>query len=563
MGITDDELLDLAGPGAFERGYDYFRNGHVGDLDIRGGQTLALVSGTDLYRVQLLHDGTGLDGSCNCPASDGVVFCKHCVATALELRDQLAESGLAMVEHFDDRNLKDYLSDQDPETLVSYLLQVLPKDPSLYERLGRQAMLTANCLNAKELKKSITQATPMQDIFEWGRVSAYFRRLEATLQGIVEIADQLPADILLETAVHGINRLNKALERIDDSGGYREHAQAILRELHGRALIRIDWTPVQRAEHLMELALADPWDQFEAPPLDYAEALGEAGSSAFYTAVETRLAALPAFRRNASFDENLPYLRLTNYLMMRAREQGDLDEMIRLEKLTATTEIDFEDIARLYLKKGDPETAVQWLAKADASATYDRSSRKALWSSVHAAMGNWDAAIAAQEDAFQRDASYDDYKELLELAEQAHRTAEVRESVLRFLRSEDKALSWSDERRAWTLARILKDDKDWAALRATALKRISNSDHLLQAARWITGLAPSEAAPVYEKAVDTLVTRKTNHSYRAAVRALLEARPVFDAADTLAFDECVSRLRETHFRKRNFMAVLEEEIGTA
>jgi len=231
MGITDDELLDLAGLGAFERGYDYFRNGHVGDLDIRGGQTLALVSGTDLYRVQLLHDGTGLDGSCNCPASDGVVFCKHCVATALELRDQLAESGLAMVERFDDRNLKDYLSDQDPETLVSYLLQVLPKDPSLYERLGRQAMLAANCLNAKELKKSITQATPLQDIFEWGRVSAYFRRFEATLRGIVEIADQLPADILLETAVHGINRLNKALERIDDSGGYREHAQAILREL--------------------------------------------------------------------------------------------------------------------------------------------------------------------------------------------------------------------------------------------------------------------------------------------------------------------------------------------
>ena len=81
MGITDDELLDLAGPGAFDRGYEYFRNGLVGDLDIRGGQTLALVSGTDLYRVQLLHDGTRLDGSCNCPASDGIVFCKHCVAT--------------------------------------------------------------------------------------------------------------------------------------------------------------------------------------------------------------------------------------------------------------------------------------------------------------------------------------------------------------------------------------------------------------------------------------------------------------------------------------------------
>jgi hypothetical protein len=62
-------------------------------------------------------------------------------------------------------------------------------------------------------------------------------------------------------------RLNKALERIDDSGGYREHAQEILRDLHCRSLKRIEWTPGQRAEHLLEMALADPWDQFEATPL--------------------------------------------------------------------------------------------------------------------------------------------------------------------------------------------------------------------------------------------------------------------------------------------------------
>ena len=563
MGISDDELLDLAGPGAFERGYEYFRNGHVGDLDIRGGQTLALVSGTDLYRVQLLHDGTRLDGSCNCPASDGIVFCKHCVATALELRDQLAESALTTAECVNDGILKAYLSEQDPETLVSYLVQLLPKERSLYERLGRQAMLAANCLNAKELKKSITQVTPLQDIFEWGRVSAYFRRLEATLQGIVEIADQLPADILLETAVHGISRLNKALERIDDSGGYREYSQALLRELHCNALRHVDWTPERRAKHVLKHALSDPWDQYEATPMDYAQALGDAGLNAFYAAVEARFAALSAPPMNASFDDRLPYLRLRNYLMMRAREQDDIDEMIRLEKLTAATDIDFDNIARLYLKKGNPETASRWLSKADALDKHDRNSRKKLWASVHVAMGNWESAIAAGEAAFQRNASYDDYQELMKFAERAGRTADVRESVFEFLTSDDPALSWSDERRAWTLARILKDDQDWAALGETALARISNPDRLLQAARWIVKFSLADAGPVYEKAIDALVARKTNSSYRAAVRALLDARPVFDAASASAFDECVSRLRETHFRKRNFMAALDEEIGAA
>jgi uncharacterized Zn finger protein len=248
--------------------------------------------------------------------------------------------------------------------------------------------------------------------------------------------------------------------------------------------------------------------------------------------------------------------------MMGAREKGDLDEMIRLEKLTATSAIDFQNIARLYLKKGDPEKATQWLSKADAQDKHGRRSRNVLWSSVHAAMGNWEAAIEAQETAFQRDASYNDYKELMELAIQAGRTADVRESVFAFLRSKDQALSWSDERRAWTLVRILKNEQDWAALGETALRRISDSEHLLQAARWIARKSLEDAGPVYEKAVDALVARKTNRSYRAAVRALTEARPVFDATDALAFDKCVSQLRETHFRKRNFMAVLDKEIGT-
>ena len=562
MAITENELLELAGPGSFDRGYDYYRDGHVIDLEIRKDGIVALVSGTDLYRVVMRYDGVDLDGSCDCPASQGFGFCKHCVAAALEFRDQLADGALKVTDQ-GESVLEAYLARQDPETLSSHLLQVLHRDPVLYERLRHQAELAEGAVDARQLKQAITRVTPMQDIFEQGKVNAYFRRLEAALQRILTIADQVSAEDLLKTALHGIKRLNKALERIDDSGGYREHPQALLRELHCNALRRLNWTAERRAKHLLEHALSDPWDQYEATPMDYAGALGDAGLSAFYVVVETRFAALPAPAKNANFDDRLPYLRLRNYLMMRAREQDDFDEMIRLEKFTATTDIDFDNIARLYMKKGDPETASRWLSKADALDKHDRSGRKKLWASVHAAMGHWDAAIAAQEDAFQRDASYDDYKELMELAEQAGRTADVRESVFGFLRSEDQALSWSDERRACTLARVHMDDQDWAAIKETALARISNSDRLLQAARWIVKFSLADAGPVYEKAIDALVARKTNNSYRAAVRALLEARPVFCAASAFAFDECVSRLRETHFRKRNFMAALDEEIGAA
>ena len=563
MGISDEELLELAGPGSFDRGYDYYRDGRVVELETRSNHVVALVSGTHLYRVELCHDESELDGGCDCPASEGIVFCKHCVATALELRDRLAETALTRTDNEDDDTLKVHLAEQDPEILVSHLMQVLPKDPLLHEKLRRQAMLAAGSVDANQLKQSITRVTPLRDIFEQRQVSSYFRRLEATLQGIMEIAEQIPGEVLLETALHGIRRLNNALERIDDSGGYRDDAQAMLRDLHGRSLQRIVWTPEQCAEHLLELGLGDPWDQFAGSPMDYAEALGQDGLSAFYTAVETRLEALAELPNDARSEDKLPHYRLTNYLMVRAREQDDYDEMIRLTKLTPTTEIDFERIARLYLQNGDPEEAAKWLSKADALDKHDRNCRKELWASVHAAMGNWEAAVMSLDSAFRRDTSYEKYQQLMEYAERASSAELVRGAAIAFLRSEEQPHSWVVEYRAFTLAQILRDEQDWPALKETALGRIRDPDRLLEIARWMAESAVLETRPVYEKAINAFIARKTNHSYRAATEALLEAKPAFDAAGVSAFDDCIARLRETHFRKRNFMAALDARIGSA
>lgn len=85
MSSTDADLIELAGAGAFDRGYEYYREGRVVELKMKDDRTIGIVDGTYLYRVELRHDQAELDGSCDCPASDHIVFCKHCVATALAL----------------------------------------------------------------------------------------------------------------------------------------------------------------------------------------------------------------------------------------------------------------------------------------------------------------------------------------------------------------------------------------------------------------------------------------------------------------------------------------------
>ena len=68
---------------------DYDNNGHVDELTIDGDKVWAEVSGTEDYRVDLVYNQRGLMGGCDCPASEGIDFCNHCVAASLALKAEL------------------------------------------------------------------------------------------------------------------------------------------------------------------------------------------------------------------------------------------------------------------------------------------------------------------------------------------------------------------------------------------------------------------------------------------------------------------------------------------
>jgi uncharacterized Zn finger protein len=520
MSITDADLIELAGPGAFDRGYEYYREGRVVELATKDDRTIGIVDGTYLYRVELRHDQLELDGGCDCPASDHIVFCKHCVATALALRDELVGNALAKLR--------------------------VEQDPG----------------DTKDLKKEITRVTPLSGLFEPTRVRAYFRRLAATLQGICAIAEDLPEVELLDIALHTFKRLDKALEQVDDSYGYRYEAQELAHDIHSLALQRSAWPPERQANHLLELALNDPGDQFASVPFDYVDGIGEAGLEAFFSEVETRLAALPELPAGATFDDKLPYLRLTHYLRTRAKEQEDWNELIRLDEITATTEIDFERLAASCLNAGQPDLAIIWLRKADALDPHERSRRNQLWSDAHAELGDWDAAVAAREVAFRRDVSYQGFQRLMTLAKQADRVDSVRNSVIQFLMSGTKPGVWPDETHAYALVQILREDGDHQAMAETAETRISSPERLQQVAYWLSKSAPCGATMLYENAVGQVIAKKTNSAYESAVDTLFNAKPVFDACGAGKFDDCLVRIRAIHHRKRNLMAALDKRLST-
>jgi len=88
--IDEALLIKLAGVGAFGRGLHILEEGRVRKIESTEGSTSAIVRGNHQYDVQLRHTHRLLEGACDCPDSQGIDFCKHCVAVALALQEDQA-----------------------------------------------------------------------------------------------------------------------------------------------------------------------------------------------------------------------------------------------------------------------------------------------------------------------------------------------------------------------------------------------------------------------------------------------------------------------------------------
>src|SRR5699024_6353133 len=96
--VSGEEIMNLAGPGAFSRGSRYAEQGHVlrvvwhdSDLELVGD----VAGSTGLYRTTVGFEdgepGEVVFAECTCPVGTD---CKHCVATLLVNNERVVEGSI-------------------------------------------------------------------------------------------------------------------------------------------------------------------------------------------------------------------------------------------------------------------------------------------------------------------------------------------------------------------------------------------------------------------------------------------------------------------------------------
>ena len=569
--ITQALLIKLAGEGAFSRGKTYFQQGNVLNWKKTGTKISATVDGSKPYQVSLVHNSRRLDGACDCPASDGFDFCKHCVAVALAYQQDESQQ-TTMAKGGVEQRIQAYLLKLDKAELVDELLQQIVMDASLKQQWSIKADVALGKVDAKALKKRITGAFPYgRELYRYPQVRAYFAKAEPVIDLLQQQLDSLDFGVALKLVDYALQRLAKALQAIDDSGGFRLDLEAILHTLHIRLVGQQGWSSEQLADYLYAIKFGDAIDLYPAIPESYAEILQDSGLQHFYVQVQGRWDLLPQLPIGAGWEEKSLYSTLQFILEPRAKVLKDFPALLALKQKTATEAYDFSNLCELCIEYDEWSQAEFWLSKAkkhtkdNARYTHRNYTNEHLQIKIWLHSSEYEKATELQWEIYQGSLVLDNYNALIEIANQSNNpkrdggyyAAQARSYLTGLLDSRKNTNGFGSPYTDALIKILLQDDELDAALAISQQYKVDTT-LLLKIARKFNK-KPVMAMPLYERLVRTHVQGGNNNLYHQAIDLLKELQGMLKVpAHQKSFNILLMDFRGEFKPKRNFIKWLNE-----
>ncbi len=549
----------------FSLGLASFEQGTVSELKTRGKKSTATVKSDKGGHVQLHYTATGIEGSCDCPESDGIDFCEHCVAGAMALRAKQSKpplkKGAKPVEV-----LTAYFERQSKEDLLKTLVQVVSSDKELRQKWLLQADTALGRLDKSTLRKRITSAIPFKkSIQRYHRVRKYFADLEKALTAIKEPLQLLPADQQLELVAYAIERLDKTTDTIDDSGGYRYPSLDLLQQIHFTAFSQLSWSEQKKAEHLVEILKNNEYGFYGAVPEDYQAFISQDCLDSFYKIVRQQWDALPPWE-GGDWHEKRQYSPLLRVLERQLNKDADIAELIQLREKVAEDDYDFADLARLYLELSNYTLAQKSLDRIKHPYMFGTADVKTIQQEILLATGNPEEALERQWTAFTEIKDLDEYRTLKDIAVRSGDVTDWYQKSETYLKQKTASIveGYIEKSQRLVLVNLLgwiyheenDFDKLWDLANHEGL-----DPNLLRFLGVASKETPERTLLCYSRIIDFHVNAANNDRYRIAIELLKELRELLPEAEHAQAQANILRdLRVKHKVKRNFISWLNDDF---
>jgi tetratricopeptide (TPR) repeat protein len=311
---------------------------------------------------------------------------------------------------------------------------------------------------------------------------------------------------VLELVEYAMDRFESISRGTDDSYGGIGGTFEALRDLHHDACAAAKPDPEQLARQLFEWELEDYGNVFYHAAETYADVLGDEGMAAFRKLAETAWNKLPSLtpgQRKNSYEHRRYHLE--SIMEDLARRQGDLEALVAVKSRDLSSAHQYLVIAELYRENRKYKQAIQWA-----------------------------------EDGLKAFPKRPDSLLRAFLAEEYHRKNRHDEAM---------KLIWAN----------LEDRPDLHSYQELKAQAGGCTDDLwMELARGREKTHPADAVPIYEKHVESLVSRGGNDNYKNAVIWIKKIQPLMKAAgQKTEFTAYLQTLRAAHGRKRNLLALLD------
>jgi uncharacterized Zn finger protein len=547
-----DILREHAGEKVFARGEAYHRDGQVELLAVEPGRVLAQVAGTEDYRVKLTGHGKNFDGECTCPAFGDWGFCKHLVATALTVNALRADAvdGVGALAR-----IRDHLKQKSIDTLVEMIVDLAERDPGLFRKLDTAAAVahTDDKTLRTRLRKEIDRATRTGGFVDYHEAAAWAADVDSVLDTIADFAPGARAGLARELAERALDRIEQAIENIDDSdghcGGLLDHA----RDIHRAAILKVKPEPVELARDLFAREMKDYFGTFEGVVALYADALGETGLCEYRRLATDAWEKIPSYsgKRVQQEEFAVDHDRLMRILDFFAERAGEVELRIALRAKHLSSQWDYLQLAEFCLLHGRAEEALRraeeglWLFE-DGHPDERLAIFVAGLLSKAARKGDAEACL---QRAFEKAPSFELYNGLRKLGGEA-----ARERVVKLLESgqvRGERMRWHNS--SDLVIRIWMQDKIFDAAWAVVRKHGASMALKEELARASEATQPKEALEVYAQRVDQLASLGGDSAYAEATKLVGRMAKLRSSGEHAAY---VLALKERYGRKRNFMKLL-------
>ena len=202
------------------RGYEYYEDGLVEDVLLKGNITTAKVEGSETYDVSVeIDNGIFIDGDCTCPyASDGS-YCKHMAALLYYLdNENLDENNNYTTK---EKEIRDSLRTINKIELDDFLVELLIEDRDVYDKFRLRFNKSFPSLTIEDYENKIysaIQSSAGRDGFiDYHESWDYTKNMHKIISEVNTLVDNGEYDLAFEVARTILETIPET--DIDDSNG--------------------------------------------------------------------------------------------------------------------------------------------------------------------------------------------------------------------------------------------------------------------------------------------------------------------------------------------------------